>query len=376
VFGHRASRVPRALLVHRKKTWGVVELARAVGISQGYVAKVLSILREAGIVRQGPSGYSLEKPRELLDAWARIRRFGDGDIVQVFTVVADPSSLENKFTTVARKLNASYALTLMSGAGHRAPFVRAQAVYAYLEGDPTPVVRELRGIQVSEGGNLILARPHDEGVFYGVQEVDNVRVVSDVQLYADLFSFGNRGREQADFLLDQCLSDLTYSDAPEARARFLEAIKVRDIADRKLQLEREYEKAAELYRDVVGRLAVLKASGSASELRRAKLLLWMSLAHVAELKLDPIVMEEARSICVTDQEVEELRREVGYNAAHVELALLAYYAALARMATDDSERRRYREKALTHGTIALSSYTESSGEIGNAAHAILARLGQ
>lgn len=374
-FGNRASRIPRALLVHRKKRWGVVELARAVGISQGYAAKVLGLLRDAGVVHQRHDGYILEKARELLDAWAMTRRFGDGDTLQSYTLVGDPASVEMQFVQVARKLNASYALTLMSGAARRAPFVRHPTVHAYLEGDPSLLVRELRGIQVSEGGNLILARPYDEGIFYGVQEIDGVRIVSDVQLYVDLFNSGNRGREQADFILDKCLNDLAYTDSPEARARFLEAVQVRAQADATLQQERDYAGAARLYKDVVGRLALLNTPGAAGELRRAKLLLWTSLVHVAELTLDRSAMEEARSLCVTDHDVEELRREVGYNASHVELALLAYFAALARMATDEPERRRYEEKARTHGTIALGGFTESSSDLGKEAREILVRRG-
>lgn len=361
-------------MIHRRKNWGVVELGRAVGISQGYAAKILGFLRETGVVRQGMDGYVLENARQLLDAWAQTRDFGDGDTLQTFTVMGDATQAEKKFVEAARKLNASYALTLFSGAAHRALFVRHQTVHAYLEGDPSSIVRELRAIQVSEGGNLVLARPYDDGVFYGLQEQDGARVVADVQLYADLFNFSNRGREQAEFLLEKCLPDLAYSDSPEVRAQFLEAIQIRERADRKLQFDRDYESAVGLYEDVVGRLALLNAPGSASELRRARLLLWTALAHVAELKLDRNALEKARSICITDREVEELRREVGYNAAPIELALLAYFTALARLAKEEPERRRYVEKARTHGSIATSAYTESSGEVGNAARAILGRL--
>ena len=374
VLGHRSSRVARALLIHRKKSWGVVELARAVGISQGYAAKILGILRDSGVVRQTPAGYAIENAGPLLEAWAKTRQFGDGDGVQTFTVVGDAAQVEKRFLEAARKLNASYALTLFSGAARRAPFVRHQAVHAYLEGDPSPVVRELRGIQVPEGGNLVLARPYDDGVFFGLQEQGGDRIVADVQLYVDLFNFGHRGREQAEAVLEKCMPDLATSDSPEVRARFLEALRIRDEADRALQTERKYETAAGLYEQLSGRLAHLNAPGATSELRRARLLLWTALAHVAEENLDRTAMEKARSISVTDREVEELRREVGYNSAHVELALMAYFAALARMADDEVARRRYEEKARAYGTIVTSGYTESSGEVGNAARAILARL--
>lgn len=43
--------------------------------------------------------------------------------------------------------------------------------------------------------------PYDEGIFYGVSQVDGVNVVSKVQLFVDLFNYPARGEEAAEVML-------------------------------------------------------------------------------------------------------------------------------------------------------------------------------
>jgi len=45
--------------------------------------------------------------------------------------------------------------------------------------------------------------PYDKGVFYGSRKVQGVNIVSDIQLYLDLNSFKQRGKDTAEFLLDR-----------------------------------------------------------------------------------------------------------------------------------------------------------------------------
>jgi hypothetical protein len=47
--------------------------------------------------------------------------------------------------------------------------------------------------------------PYDEGVFYAVQEINGMQVVSDAQLYLDLKGYKERGEEAAQFLLENRL---------------------------------------------------------------------------------------------------------------------------------------------------------------------------
>jgi len=69
----------------------------------------------------------------------------------------------------------------------------------------TRVARELDLKPVPKGGNVKLVIPYDEGVFYGSQVVDGVTVVSDVQLYVDLYNYPSRGEEAAQYLYDRIL---------------------------------------------------------------------------------------------------------------------------------------------------------------------------
>jgi len=51
------------------------------------------------------------------------------------------------------------------------------------------------------GAGVMLLGPYDEGVFYGTQVMDDIRIVSPVQIYLDLKSYKGRGEEAAEVLL-------------------------------------------------------------------------------------------------------------------------------------------------------------------------------
>jgi hypothetical protein len=55
--------------------------------------------------------------------------------------------------------------------------------------------------EVETGANVMLLGPYDEGVFYGTQVIDDIRIVSPVQIYLDLKSYKGRGEEAAEVLL-------------------------------------------------------------------------------------------------------------------------------------------------------------------------------
>ena len=47
------------------------------------------------------------------------------------------------------------------------------------------------------GVDVTLLEPYDVGVFPGLREISGMNVVSDLQLYLDLKSYGARGEEAA-----------------------------------------------------------------------------------------------------------------------------------------------------------------------------------
>ena len=97
----------------------------------------------------------------------------------------------------AHEAHRRYAFTLHAGAALVAPNVRFPAIHCYLEGDPEPVAKAL-GLRPGEGeGNVYLMAPYDQGVFYAPMTKSGLPVVCLPQLYADLYHYERRGREQA-----------------------------------------------------------------------------------------------------------------------------------------------------------------------------------
>jgi hypothetical protein len=63
--------------------------------------------------------------------------------------------------------------------------------------------------EADQGANLVLMWPYyKHSVFYDNQEIEGLRVVSDIQLYLDLYGYPVRGREQAEHLYDKRLKRL------------------------------------------------------------------------------------------------------------------------------------------------------------------------
>jgi hypothetical protein len=55
--------------------------------------------------------------------------------------------------------------------------------------------------EVESGANVMLLDPYDEGIFYGTQVIEDIRVVSPLQIYLDLKGYKGRGEEAAEAIL-------------------------------------------------------------------------------------------------------------------------------------------------------------------------------
>jgi hypothetical protein len=113
--------------------------------------------------------------------------------------------LEKRFVEYFKEKNIPYGFTLTSGASRVAPFLRYRRIFSYIKDDIGSIAKDLNLKEVPKGGNISLLEPYDEGVFYGLQDINGTMVVSDIQLYLDLQSYKERGEEAAKFLLDQKL---------------------------------------------------------------------------------------------------------------------------------------------------------------------------
>ena len=204
ILAPKATRVLRALLFSPRTPARISDLAEQCSMTPAGVYRVVRLLEDKGFVeRDREKRVVLGKPKELLDAWAAGWDFRRSQRSGFFALESDPGRLIEKVAAFARPRKLRYALTLQAGASRVAPFVRFQDVWLYVSGDPKPWVDGLDLRPVDSGANLTLLEPYDEGVFMGLQDLKGVKVVSNLQLYVDLYNYPARGREQADFLRER-----------------------------------------------------------------------------------------------------------------------------------------------------------------------------
>ena len=92
-------------------------------------------------------------------------------------------------------------MTLHAGASLVAPYVRYTDVHFYINPEQISRWKDALNLRpVESGGTIMLVEPYDEGVFWGLQEINKTKIVSNIQLYIDLFHYPARGRAQAEFL--------------------------------------------------------------------------------------------------------------------------------------------------------------------------------
>jgi len=201
LFAPRATRVVRALLIDPQHRWRLEELAKTADVSLGHAHNVVKRLEQLSWIDRGDQQrIQLMRPGDLLDAWVDSYSYRLNRMETYFSAERITRRLVGDIARAAHAENRRYAFTLHSGAALVAPNVRLPAIHCYVEGNPDPIARAL-GLRPGEGeGNVYLMTPYDAGVFQAPIEKGGVPVVSLPQLYADLYHYERRGREQAAYL--------------------------------------------------------------------------------------------------------------------------------------------------------------------------------
>ena len=100
-----------------------------------------------------------------------------------------------------------YAFTLHTGANLITSYVRTPTIYCYLDSDifdeMSLEIRQALDIkELKMGGNIYFIKPYyKKSVFFDKRVIRGLPVVSNLQLYLDLFHFPQRGQQHAEFLL-------------------------------------------------------------------------------------------------------------------------------------------------------------------------------
>ena len=209
IFETKATRVIRALLMNPIKEWTIRGLATEVNISPGYAHAVISTLIQYDYVAR-TTNYKIKitNPTTLLRRWAAYHQYDKMNrFLEYYTFERE---IDKFIKELAQLKDQHYALTVLAGAYLIAPYVRPVDIHIYVhseEGAKT-LAEHLNLQPIPKGGNVKFVIPYDEGVFYGQQKVSlspsntssKVNVVSDIQLYVDLYNYPQRGMEAAERL--------------------------------------------------------------------------------------------------------------------------------------------------------------------------------
>ena len=214
IFSGRSRRILRVLLVHPYQPYRLEQLASETGLSVGQVSQVLRRLQSDGLVTRNPEGSLLTQPHRLLRLFAEELR---GDYLRNRTVFSgfsekEPVSLAHSLSELCRQRDIQHAFTLGSGLESNERTVREQLTAAYISVSPERLRDDLKLEEVGKGANVFLMTPPETdntdagGVFYQPRTLTNgLTGVNPVQLYLDFTLHGNRGKEQADFLVEHAL---------------------------------------------------------------------------------------------------------------------------------------------------------------------------
>jgi hypothetical protein len=202
VFQPRSARVLRRMLREPNRIWRVSELAHETGVSLGHVSNVKKALSDREWAAVSADGFHINRPDDLLDAWREVyeqpkpERFYTALHGDAFQAAARKAFAE------CRELRLNAAFASFSAARWLAAFGRTSTEFFYADAAAVNVMAEpLRFKPSSEGGNVVVMMPKDDGVFIDkVEGALGIDCTSPVQTFLDLSIAGERGREAAEHL--------------------------------------------------------------------------------------------------------------------------------------------------------------------------------
>jgi len=218
-YSDKASLVVRELLsTSRNRRWSTGDLANKAKVDTSTASRVLRELRRRELVRDERPGQGRKSciwvpdPEALLDDWARSYRWRDNPHIRLAAPIGSPRS----FISRMQKFFAGerWALTLQAGASLLAPHATFDVIHVYLDArDSLEAFAFERGWEVTSTGKLTLMTPiYSQSTWLHPQTVQDVPVVSTVQLVLDLWNYPVRGREQASHLVETVLQPIWESE--------------------------------------------------------------------------------------------------------------------------------------------------------------------
>ena len=206
IFAPTSSRITRVMLIDPKRSWTISDLSKEAGVSLGQTYNVLEAMSGEELATKDEQGkWKAADPTALLDAWKKVYPTYQNRRYRMYSFARD-KDLPKLIMQASNEAKLPYALGFFSGADLVAPFIRGLSrVQFYTSEEAIETWKTKLDLkEVDSGGNVELYVPYDKGVFYEQQEYPRddgvVNIVSNVQLYMDLFNDPARGEEAAEHL--------------------------------------------------------------------------------------------------------------------------------------------------------------------------------
>ncbi len=205
IFADKATLILRRMLREPERQWVVRDFNGSQGVSLGLAQQVLEMMARQGYVervKKGPDSYTvLSDAEELIKAWTAAYNFEQNE---VYTYYTHDEQILKKIKAALK--DRTYALTLHTGANLLTSYVKTEHLYLYLgtvnwDKDILSIRQQLDLKELVQGGNIHFIRPlYKTTAFEGRRTIEGYPVVSNLQLFLDLYHFQPRGREHAEFL--------------------------------------------------------------------------------------------------------------------------------------------------------------------------------
>jgi len=207
-FAPKSSRVARYLLMHPDEAVTQREIARATGVSEGFVSRIVRRLEEEHYVGRDEGGaLRVKDPRLLLEAWREQYRFSRHTIIRGHVAARSGDALARLVGDTLKARGLEHAATGLAAAWQLTRFATFRIATFYLDAEPQAALGDELGFREdARGANLWLVVPNDAGVFQGAQERDRLRCVHPVQVYLDLKEHPERAAEAAERVRAELLS--------------------------------------------------------------------------------------------------------------------------------------------------------------------------
>jgi len=209
-FSDKASLIPRAMLKDAEHLWGIREMAEATGLNPGYVSRIAEELEKRNYIVRAKNKLRLRSPEGILDDWVRAYNLKKNELFRYFCMIKSSSDILAKLRKIEIPGDIGYALSVQAGASLISPYSVFKEVHVYVRNqkDIEYFKTQLKLSSADQGANLVIMLPYyKNSVFFDSQIVKNLWVVSNIQLYLDLYEYPIRGREQAEHLFDKQLKE-------------------------------------------------------------------------------------------------------------------------------------------------------------------------